>query len=580
MTNKPPLDLSKLSKRDFAHKNKLSYEQEDMVIKLFNKKRVIVDAVAGAGKALANGSKVQTPNGPINIEDLEVGDDIFNTYGGVSQVKGVYPQGYKEVWEVEFSDGNVIECCEEHLWTYQRAYERTKKQGFRTETIKHIHSNESLRGSLASPRNNIYIPMTQPVSYSKKEQPIKPYTLGALIGDGGLSGEVMKISNKDSKVIERVNAEVEALGAKLAHSEEGDYNIVRLDRGEKSNIAEVLKQLKLKGTKSFNKFIPEQYKRGSEEQRIELLKGLIDTDGECGGFWYEYSTSSPQLSEDVKELVEGLGMTARVRVKKEPKYTYKGEERVGRDSYRLSIKPSERIPKLHTTDNHNTRWKKGQSEARRTIKQITPTQERKPMTCISVNSRDKLFLTDGFIATHNTVVLTQAMKALLDKDYIHSIYYVVFPVQEESLGYLPGGVSEKIEEYAVPFMEALIEAGVDPQSLDLAHMCDPLGNSLYKVVPHTYLRGRTIDGAGILIDEAQNGRIKELKKTFTRITDSCFVAIAGHVGQTDISESGFPAYIHHFKQGIETGHFPEIAIAQLSHDFRGEFSKYCDDIRT
>ena len=74
---------------------------------------LLVLAGAGSGKALKNGSKVQTPNGPINIEDLRVGDEVFNTYGSTSKVQGVFPQGEKQVWEVEFSDGTIIECCEE-----------------------------------------------------------------------------------------------------------------------------------------------------------------------------------------------------------------------------------------------------------------------------------------------------------------------------------------------------------------------------------------------------------------------------------------------------------------------------------
>lgn len=185
---------------------------------------------------------------------------------------------------------------------------------------------------------------------------------------------------------------------------------------------------------------------------------------------------------------------------------------------------------------------------------------------------------DAVSGAGKTIVLTQAMKALMDAGHIHTIYYVVFPVQEESLGYLPGGVSDKITEYAVPFMDALGEAGMNPQDLDVEHMCDPLGDSPLKIVPHTFIRGRTIKESGIIVDEAQNGRVRELKKTFTRITDSCYVGIAGHVGQADIDDSGFPAYINHFKQGIEKGIFPNIAIAQLSHDFRGEFSKFSDSL--
>lgn len=208
------------------------------------------------------------------------------------------------------------------------------------------------------------------------------------------------------------------------------------------------------------------------------------------------------------------------------------------------------------------------------IKKLSPEQE----DMVIKLYKYKRVIVDSIAGSGKTTVLTQAMKVLLDKGYIDAIYYVVFPVQEDSLGYLPGGVADKIEEYAIPFFQALVEAGVNPQGLDLEYMCDPMGGSPYKVVPHTFVRGRTIDRAGVLIDEAQNGTVKELKKTFTRLTDECYIGIAGHVGQADIDNSGFPAYIHHFKQGIESGIYTDVAMSKLTHDFRGSFSRYSDQI--
>ncbi|APZ82506.1 PhoH family protein [Bacillus phage vB_BsuM-Goe3] len=189
-------------------------------------------------------------------------------------------------------------------------------------------------------------------------------------------------------------------------------------------------------------------------------------------------------------------------------------------------------------------------------------------------------IVDSVAGSGKTTVLTQAMKVLKDKGYIDAIYYVVFPVQEKSLGFLPGGVSEKIKEYAVPFHQALVEAGENPQVLDLEMMCDEFIGGEYKVVPHTFLRGRNMDRAGIIIDEAQNGTVDEIRKTLTRIKDNCYVGIAGHNGQIDITKnnSGFSAFIHHFKRGKELGVFTEIEFAQLTTNYRGKFSSFSDEI--
>lgn len=187
-------------------------------------------------------------------------------------------------------------------------------------------------------------------------------------------------------------------------------------------------------------------------------------------------------------------------------------------------------------------------------------------------------IVDSCAGSGKTTVLTQAMKVLKDKGYIDTIYYVVFPVQERSLGYLPGDVSDKIREYAVPFSQALTKAGVNPQGLDIHRMCDEFMPSDYKVVPHTFLRGRTIENAGIIIDEVQNGSVKEIKKTLTRITDDCYVGIAGHTGQIDTEDSGFKTYIEHFRKGVENNTFTGIGFAKLTNDYRGSFSSFADKI--
>lgn len=195
--------------------------------------------------------------------------------------------------------------------------------------------------------------------------------------------------------------------------------------------------------------------------------------------------------------------------------------------------------------------------------------------------KKKRVIVDSLAGTGKTTVATQAMKVLKDKGHVNRIYYVVFPVQERSLGFLPGDLKDKIKEYAIPFIQALIVAGVPPYDLDIDVICDEYAEGDYKVVPHTFLRGRNIERTGVILDEIQNGTIDELQKSFSRITDDCYVAVIGHEGQTDISKnaSGFSRYKDHFRQGIESGIFTEIAFAELTHNFRGEWSSFCDQIR-
>ena len=54
--------------------------------------------------------------------DLQIGDYVFNHYGKPVPITGVYPQGELDVYEVELTDGRVLECNGEHIWTYKSRF--------------------------------------------------------------------------------------------------------------------------------------------------------------------------------------------------------------------------------------------------------------------------------------------------------------------------------------------------------------------------------------------------------------------------------------------------------------------------
>lgn len=427
MANKVEHEEPLLRKVDYRPEKSVEAFEESQGIQLSDEQKGIFEVIhdtniaflignAGTGKALLNGSKVQTPNGPINIENLSIGDEVFGVDGSISRVDGVFPQGQKRVYEVEFSDGTVIECSDDHLWTYQTSSMRNSSGRWKTNSLRFIMENEKIKAKSGKyMRNNLYIPMNRPVKYKKKKLPMNPYLLGALLGDGGLSQiSKFRFSNSENDVLARVNAGLHDIGHELKKiSGTNGYRIVIIDKKtrEKSNFRKILEDLGLDGSLSKDKFIPDMYKRSSVEDRLEVLKGLIDTDGYvCGSSAYEYTTSSEQLALDVKEIVESLGMTATHSIKEEPKYEYNGETKIGSKSHRLYIKTSELIPKIHSSKKHEDRFKVGQSWARRTIRDIRETDRYGEMTCISVSSSDKLFLTDNFVSTHNTT----AMKGIVD----------------------------------------------------------------------------------------------------------------------------------------------------------------------
>ena len=367
---------------------------------------MLVLAGAGTGKSLLNGTGVLSAKGYVPIETLHVGDKVYGRDGNLHNVIGVYPQGKKEIVEVVFSDGTIIRCCEDHLWTYHTASRRDKSGKWQTAPLKEIEKMDLKRRRGKWYRNNIYIPMCDPIRFPHKDVPIEPYLMGALIGDGGLTGGEIRFTNNDEEILRRVDAELNQIKYKLKHANKFDYLVVRNGDVPKYLIT-ILRELQLYKCHSDEKFIPDVYKYNDVNTRMQLLAGLIDTDGSVSdnGSSYEYSTASLQLAKDVQFICESLGMTAKMSTKT-PYYTYNGERKQGKIAYRLKIKTSEDTPNINYTNRKALSLQSRQSCARRHIVSITHTGEYGEMTCIAIDSEDSLFVTEHCIVTHNTKTMT------------------------------------------------------------------------------------------------------------------------------------------------------------------------------
>src|SRR5439155_27036357 len=116
--------------------------------------------------------------------DVQVGDEVINSPGGTSHVVGVYPQGIKEIYRVEFTDGSSTECCDDHLWLVNTALRRRRGSVFRTKTLKEIRLRLRDRSDVLQH----FIPMIRHVEFREADLPLEPYHLGLLHGDGGIIG--------------------------------------------------------------------------------------------------------------------------------------------------------------------------------------------------------------------------------------------------------------------------------------------------------------------------------------------------------------------------------------------------------
>lgn len=365
------------------------------------KKLYLRSAATGIGKAIPDYTVIPTPNGYRQVGDIKPGDYLFGQDGKPTKVLATYPQPEeKEIWKITFSDGRVAECCGEHLWDIYYGKRKTHKVMSLEEIYKEILDNGYQYSSSGEFRYKILNSKT--VEYSTKNFKCSPYALGALLGDGCLvestTNHLVLFSSTDIENVHELEKELQAFGVKRS----GDnYNWIFRKSAEDKNSGIWTKELlegypALINTKSENKFIPKDYLLGNFQQRLDLLNGLLDTDGSVDktGRRITYSTISKQLSEDVKELCRSLGIIV-------------SEAQVSDNYYLLQLHPTEelrellfRLPRKRQRINNNTsnyRYNKYIA-----IVNIEKTKAKTTMTCFTVDNPDHLFLMNDYLVTHNT----------------------------------------------------------------------------------------------------------------------------------------------------------------------------------
>lgn len=176
-----------------------------------------------------------------------------------------------------------------------------------------------------------------------------------------------------------------------------------------------------------------------------------------------------------------------------------------------------------------------------------------------------------------TLAMGTANLLYLDKrNNYDGIVYVVSPYGEQRQGYLPGDQTAKSEVYFEPAYQAMAECNMNPYTVVMQRSLTERkkqDDGYVKLLTHTFQRGTNLENKIVIIDEAQNYTVPELKKVLTRCHDTDKVIVVGHDGQIDISgKSGFVRYIEHFRDQEKA------AVCQLTTNHRGWLSSWADKL--
>lgn len=366
----------------------------------------IIGLDVGLGKGQKPSANILTPTGFRQLGVLCVGDAVIGRDGKATLIEGVFNRGQLPFYRVVFSDHTQLDVSGDHLWTVTTVNWNKRGQPPQTLTTEQLLANGL---HYANGHRKYFIPMVEPVHFVKQltPLPLDPWLLGVLLGDGGYRHSPPYLHNPETDIQHRVAT---LLWGELQFVERPDTNGVTWAitngcvGGRPNAMWQKLQELQLAGLYSHEKFVPKCYLLASPEDRLQVLRGLLDTDGDVApdGIATTANTSSLRLKDDIVFLVQSLGGTARWH-SRIPKYTYRGERREGRRAYRINIRlPSGVCPV--SSEKHLRRWKgTSKYEPVRGIESIEALGN-DACICIKVASRDGLYVTSDFIVTHNTTV--------------------------------------------------------------------------------------------------------------------------------------------------------------------------------
>jgi len=302
---------------------------------------------------------------------------VIGRDGKPHRVLQVFPQGTKAVFRVRFSDGAVAECCDEHLWHTTTRAESVLGKGS-VKTLREIR--RSLFGGEPEPR----VPTVAPVEFAPRAERLllQPYLLGLLLGDGSL---------RSHGSAREPPPEV---------SVDGLVSTVR-PPSRLSTIRLALEHYGLSHAAGIESFIPEDYLHASPAERLDLVRGLLDTGGEVvtGEQAVEFTTDSLRLAESITFIVRSLGGI----VFPKDALADQGREAEVPPPLRLGLRFPDGIVPV-SSKRHLAQWNAGAARpAARSIDCVVPIGS-KPCQCILLDSDDHLYVTSDFVVTHNTAL--------------------------------------------------------------------------------------------------------------------------------------------------------------------------------
>jgi hypothetical protein len=358
--------------------------QSDLV-EVVNGKINIIDY-----KGLALDTPIPTIKGFKFIKDIQIGDIIYDGNGKPTKVEHVSEIHHNPCYKIKFNTNDELICDHEHKWLIT---ERITKGVYNTKsyTVSYIEKEYTTEQLLHKKNKNEILRISCTSIENKfKELPLDPYVLGLWLGDGSKQCGALTNMNNDTWL------EIERRGYVLGK----DISKGGCGKAQTKTILDIypiLKKLNLID----NKHLPELYLTASYTQRLDLLRGLMDSDGHYNSKRKScvVNTTQKWQAEAVVQIASSLGIKATLH------YTYTTYNKIKKPAYHATFRIDTFSPFLTRNKDIHLDMKsfnKYTRDSYRLIKSIEliPTVATK---CLSVKSKTHSYLAGkNYIKTHNT----------------------------------------------------------------------------------------------------------------------------------------------------------------------------------
>ena len=323
---------------------------------------------------------ILTPKGWVTFANIKENDEIFGSDGDTQLVLKVYDKEARDIYAVHFSNGSVVHCSLDHMWT---VYDFKQKQ------LRNMKLEELIAEGSKVGYKYFGTPVLNCLNYAERDIPMSAYMLGLYIGNGHQDKNRVFIDSPKQAIVDYI---VNSYNNVKQYKHDGCTRIAL-------NFSDNPELLYLKENyvqcKALTKFIPELYKYNSLAVREALYQGLMDTDGSKDGS--TFYTSSSQLARDFHELTMSLGYNTRLYIR-DRRAAAPHPNKYGKLIYNKGI--------AYEIDHRKAAFI--------TITDIVKTERHEPVRCIKVSNPDELYITSGYILTHNTTTSMVLAKNLLD----------------------------------------------------------------------------------------------------------------------------------------------------------------------